>query len=187
LTDLNLAYGFGQNKPDPDIEAGKVCSQNPAAGQMVATGTKVIYDLSSGPDSVTIPNVYGMPKADAEATLRNDGFAVAYAADVYSTSVAEGSVVKQDKTGPAAKGDTITLTLSKGPEPEPTPQVNARNVVGLNLDAAYAALVNVGLVLDYTGSPDPTQTVATQNPAAGTKVDKGSAVSVTFSPTPPPQ
>ncbi|MDR2107880.1 MAG: Stk1 family PASTA domain-containing Ser/Thr kinase [Coriobacteriales bacterium] len=187
LADLQLAYGFGQNKPDPDIEVGRICGQNPAAGQMVAIGTKIIYDLSSGPDSITIPNVYGMPKTDAEAALRNAGFEVAYAESVYSSSVADGSVVSQDKTGSGKKGDTVTLTLSKGAEPEPTPQVNVPNVVGMNLASANSAMVNVGLVLNYSGSPDASQTVVSQNPAAGTKVDKGSSVSVTFSaPSPAP-
>jgi serine/threonine-protein kinase len=181
LADLGLAYGFGQNKPDAEIEAGRVCGQNPAAGQMVETGTKVIYDVSSGPDSVPIPNVYGMPKADAEQTLRNSGFEVAYAEDIFSTSVAEGSVANQDKTGTGQKGDVITLTLSKGAEPEPTPQVAVPNVVGMTLQAASNQMAAVGLVLDYSGAPDATQTIIAQNPGAGVKVDKGSYIKVTFS------
>jgi serine/threonine-protein kinase len=177
LDALGLKYGVGTSRPDGDIEAGKICGQDPASGTQVAEGSKITYDISTGPDTAGVPNVIGMSKANAEAALAASGFRVSYNEDVFS-SAAAGSVVDQSKTGQATKGDTITLTLSKGPEPTPTPTVAVPNIIGMDVNAASNALNNVGLTLNYTG--DGSGKVSTQNPAAGKTVDKGSSVKAEF-------
>jgi serine/threonine-protein kinase len=156
-----------------------VCGQSPSAGNKVAKGTKVVYDISTGPDTVQIPNVYGMTKDNAVNTLTSAGFKVSFADEVYSSSVAVGCVVSQNKSGAANRDDTVTLTLSKGPEPTPTQTVKVPNIVGMDVNAASNALTSVGLTLNYTGNVTG-MTVETQNPAAGTTVEKGTSVTATF-------
>jgi serine/threonine-protein kinase len=181
LSDLKLVYSKGLDKPHESIEIGRISGQSAAAGSEVAEGTKIVCEISSGPDSITIPNVFGMTKEAADNALREAGFAVAYSEEEFSDTINSGSVIRQDRTGSAKKGDTITLTISKGPKPpDPEPQVTVPNVVGMSIDAANNALVNVGLVLDYSAPPSAGQTVVTQNPLAGSQVDKGTIVSVTF-------
>jgi serine/threonine-protein kinase len=185
LKGLGLEYGTGQNKPDPAVESGRIASQSPAKDTMVSPGTKIVCDLSSGPENRTVPNVYGLSLTEAREALERDGFVVAVGDEVYSSVVEAGCVTRQDKTGSVRIGDTVTLTLSKGPEPVQPPKVDVPPVVGMGLSAANAALTNVGLVLDYESEPGPGMVVKTQLPVAGTSVEKGSRVKVVFGPSTP--
>jgi serine/threonine-protein kinase len=179
LAEAKLTYATGSSRSDPDIAKGLICGQNPQAGSKVAPGTKIIYDISTGPETAQIPNVYGMSKDSATSTLTGAGFKVAFASDVYSSVVAAGCVVSQDKSGEGTKGDTVTLTISLGPEPTPTPMVTVPNIVGMDVNAASNALSSLGLSLDYSGDVSG-KTVKSQNPAAGSSLAKGSSVRATF-------
>jgi len=178
LAELGLVYEAGESRADPDVESGKILSQNPPAGSKVAEGSKVVCVVSTGPESVMIPNVYGMWKTDAEVQLTAAGFVVVYAEEIYS-SLDAGRVANQDVIGQGTRGQTITLTLSKGPEPTPTPMVTVPNIVGMDLNAASNALASQGLVLDYSGDVTG-KVVASQTPAAGSSVERGSKITAVF-------
>ena len=178
LTDLKLVFEAGESKPDPAVESGRIISHNPPPGTKVAEGTKIVCVISTGPETAIIPNVFGMWKTDAEVQLTAAGFQVAYAEEVYSNLDA-GRVANQDLIGQSTKGQTVTLTLSRGPEPTPTPTVSVPNIVGMDLNAASNALASQGLVLDYSGDVSGKK-VTTQNPAAGTVVERGTTVTAVF-------
>lgn len=181
LGDLKLVYVAGASQADPSIESGRISGQTPSAATKVAEGAKVTVTISTGPETGQIPNVIGMGRASAEAGITSAGFTVAFAADIYSSSVPSGSVVNQDKVGQAKKGETVTLTLSKGPEPvEPTPveKVAVPSLIDQSWADASATLTNWGLRIKTTGSTSGV--VISQDPVAGTSVEKGSTVTVTL-------
>jgi serine/threonine-protein kinase len=179
LKALNLSYTAGSSRPDASIAKGLICAQSPAAENQVAEGTSVICDISTGPETALISNVYGMTKDNAANLLTTTGFKVAYAEDVYSSAVDAGQVVSQDKSGEAVKGTTVTLTISKGPEPAPEVKVTVPNIVGMDVNAASNALSSQGLSLDYTGSAAG-KIVKSQDPKPNTSVLPGSTVKVIF-------
>lgn len=63
-----------ENEPSVDVAKGLVVRSDPAAQVQLATGQTVTIYLSSGPDSVTVPNVISRTVEEAEAALTQAGF-----------------------------------------------------------------------------------------------------------------
>jgi membrane peptidoglycan carboxypeptidase len=67
---------------------------------------------------IPVPSVAGQDQATATRTLEVAGFTVAIGGSE-SSDITAGSVVRQDPSGSATAGSTITLTLSSGPAAAP--------------------------------------------------------------------
>jgi serine/threonine-protein kinase len=80
------------------VAAGKVINTNPAAGTMVAKGSTVQLFVSTGPQTVTVPDVVGQPRDTAIATLTGKGLSVAATCSTNSAVISEnpagGSMVQ---------------------------------------------------------------------------------------------
>ena len=89
---------------DDDVPKDQVIRTEPAAGEQVERGAEVTYVISKGPDLVTVPDVIGMTRERAEATLSSAGL------DPYSTG-RPGRVVDTDpRPGTKVKrGSTVTI------------------------------------------------------------------------------
>jgi serine/threonine-protein kinase len=76
------------------------------------------------------------------------------------------------------RGERIQLFVSSGPE-----QVEVPDVTGLTRDSAEQLLTEAGLepAVVETESEKPENEVISQNPAAGTEVDRNSRVTITVS------
>lgn len=100
-----------------DQPKGTIISQTPTYGEEVLPGdTSVTYVLSKGVETITVPDVTGKSKSDAEKTLKDAGL-TSTTTEEFSDSVAEGKVISMTPTGDVTKGSQITLTISKGKEP----------------------------------------------------------------------
>jgi serine/threonine-protein kinase len=62
------------NAPSDTVEEGLVSDQNPDPGAEEAKGSTVAIVISTGPSSVTVPNVRGQDRESAEAQLTSRGF-----------------------------------------------------------------------------------------------------------------
>lgn len=100
-----------------DAEEGTVFEQSPAKGEEVEEGSTVTYTVSTGPGTVSIPNVVGDGENSALGALEDAGFSVSREYE-YSSRVGAGVVISQSLTGSAMPGTTITITISRGPEPD---------------------------------------------------------------------
>ncbi|HEX2313379.1 MAG TPA: Stk1 family PASTA domain-containing Ser/Thr kinase [Thermomonospora sp.] len=83
-----------RNMPSSEVEKGMVIQTTPGAGQEATKGSTVIIYVSSGPESVAVPNVVGQTEADATRTLRAAGLEV--------------QVVPQPRTSPDQVEGTVT-------------------------------------------------------------------------------
>ena len=95
------------------VASGRVIYTSPSEGSTVSKGDTVTLYVSTGPSSVSVPNVIGLSYSRAKSTLESAGFKVTLAS---GSSTADGTVVDQSVTGSAAKGSTITLTTQKASE-----------------------------------------------------------------------
>ena len=155
-----------------DQPVGTVLSTDPAAGDRLREGTSVALVVSKGVELLDVPSVVGATRADAEAALGAAGF-TAGSTEVFSESVARGTVVAQDPAdGQAARGSAVALQISKGPE-----LVTVPNVTGQRRAQAEAALTALGLKTRVFAIPGP-GTVRSTDPGAGAQVRKGSTVTV---------
>jgi serine/threonine-protein kinase len=178
LEDLELRYYNGGERASDEVEAGKICGQDPAAGEEIEKGRTVTFFVSKGKETSVVPNVVGSSQDAAVATLEGVGFSVEFASDEYNSEEA-GTVIRQDPTSGTTqnKGSVVTLTLSKGPEPVTVPDLS-----GVTRDDALGDLQRLELKVSFkeqvTESAALIDRVVGQDPTAGTPVTKGSTITV---------
>jgi beta-lactam-binding protein with PASTA domain len=188
LEGVDLVVGEGTRVEDASPR-DTVLDQDPAAGTSVDARTAVDVTLSSGPTSITVPDVKGLPEADAVAVLSDAGLVVASTEQKTNASVPAGEAVK---TAPPAgsevdAGSSVVLTISRGPK-----QVEVPDIVGLSQADAVAALeaaeVTAGDRSEANDDAVAAGGVVAQDPEAGAAVDKGTPIDyvVSLGPTAAP-
>ncbi|MBC7247286.1 MAG: Stk1 family PASTA domain-containing Ser/Thr kinase [Actinobacteria bacterium] len=166
-----------QEVEDED-DVGIVISQDPASGKYISPKTSVRLVVGVEQTKVTVPNVVGLDRDEAESRLRDAGFQVAVREEA-SSEVAEGKVIRQSPLAnlKVAKGSQVTIVVSKGPA-----MVEVPSVIDKTADDAKDILEDAGLhAVEHTQVVvDPTKVgkVVSQNPAAGTMVESGSNVHI---------
>ena len=166
-----------RRRVDPS-RRGRVVEQAPEAGTELEPGRTVVIVVARGPNTVDVPNVVGLPVAEA--------FERVQAAQLRGRAVQEfarqarGRVVRQRPAagGEAPRGATVVLTVSRGPQLIAVPAL-----IGLTEAQAGRALRRNGLrpLTVRVPSSEPRGTVVDQNPVAGSRAPRGSTVRVNVS------
>ena len=170
---------------DQHPQAGLVGRQSPAAGTDLREGATVTIWVSKGPEHIQLGNLFGLTAAEASAFLKDAGLVPKQ--HTGNSTQKQGTVYKQQPAAFAtvARGDTVQYWVSKGPA-----QVAVPDLAGLSQSQAEAAIraagLAVGTVTSQTSSTVPAGEVVSQAPSPGTKVDKGTSVSIVVSSGPPP-
>jgi serine/threonine-protein kinase len=145
-------------------------------GGKAEEGSTVTLSVSSGPAIVAVPDVAGLSLPDATKRLEDAGFKVT-TRNEFSNTVPKGRVIG---TEPAAgtqlsTSQVVTVLVSRG-----TNQVAVPGIVGLDDQAALAALQNAGLsgVEVQRDSTEPEGKVLSQSPGPGKLVARGSQVTI---------
>ena len=165
------------------VDKDAVASTDPAGGTQAEKGSTVRVTISSGPDSVTLPdNLVGMSPDEARQAVEALGLKwEVNSSKVASDTVAEGKVA-QTNPSPGSKvkaGQTITAYLSSGSD-----QVEVPDLVCMSQDQARSALKAVGLELGNVTTVDSDKDkdrIVSQDPENGSKVKKGTAIAVSIS------
>lgn len=69
--DMDLKPNLELEESSETVEEGKVCRTEPAPGETLAKGQTVKVYISTGSKYTTVPNVIGMPEAEAKKALEN--------------------------------------------------------------------------------------------------------------------
>jgi serine/threonine-protein kinase len=152
-----------------------VIRQSPPAGTKVERNQVVELVISNGKPLLGLVDVRGYSANDAQRTLQQEGFAVTLVRR-FDNTVTDNVIDQLPKAGAKVpEGSRVTLVVSNGPQPVIVP-----NFVAMSVGAARAAAARLGITLDtsQTIPGNPPQTVASQNVAAGTKVDRNATVRV---------
>ena len=170
---------FNTKYPD-----GTVFKTDPAPDAQAAKGSKIHLWVSNGKEMLAVPSVINKSEADARAAVTDAGFKVKVVQKSNATA-AKGTVYDQ-KPGAgnqAAKGSTVTIYVSTGPE-----QVTVTDLSGLTQAQAVAKIQSLGLVesvqMQVDADPSKAGQVINQDPDPGTKVNKGSTVTIWIAQTP---
>ncbi len=145
-------------------------------GGKAEEGSTVTLSVSSGPAIVAVPTVANLTEADATKRLGTAGFKVS-TQQQFSKTVPRGLVI--GTTPPAgtqlSTAQAVTLLVSRGAN-----TVTIPNVVGLDDQAALAAIGNAGLsgTEVQRDSTEPQGKVLSQSPAAGKQVARGLQVTI---------
>ena len=155
---------------------GFVISSSPASGEKVKRDSTIDLLISKGVETLDVASYVGKSADQALNELNDAGFNVD-TVDQFSESVLAGAVISQQPSGgaPLAKGAKITLTISKGSQ-----FVFIPNIFSLTEAKARAALGDLELkvVVKKIGAKK-VKAVTNISPKVGTKVKRGSTVTIT--------
>jgi beta-lactam-binding protein with PASTA domain len=194
ITGAGLIVGTASTASSDTVAAGDVISQSPVAGTLLAAGAAVNLVVSTGPATISVPDVVELPQATAESTITSASLTVGVITTDFSDTVSAGAVISQDPVAGTSVGigSIVNLVISDGPQPA------LAIVPDVYLDTqaqAEAAIVGNFLTvgtITYAYSPVfpltevPTGSVLDQNPSGGALVLQGDAVDLVISLGPPP-
>ncbi|WP_343900954.1 PASTA domain-containing protein, partial [Nocardioides aquaticus] len=136
--------------------------------------------MESPPAREPVPDLVRLSEEDARTAIGEAGLSVGEVEFRPDARVAAGRVVEQtpDPETLVVAATEIDLVVSEGPE-----QVEVPTVVGQQRAAAVAVLRDEGLGVDPVSaeSDEPAGEVLSTDPGAGTSVDVGTRVTVTYS------
>ena len=127
-----------REEDSPEQAKGKVVRTDPAEGGALDENTTVTLHVSSG--MMTMPNVVGMTRDQAEKTLSENGFNNVEIKEVDSEKES-GTVTKQSLRANSRqdRSQTVTLEVSSGVNKKKVP-----NVIGRTQDEAKTMLAQAG-------------------------------------------
>jgi serine/threonine-protein kinase len=180
-----LVVRMADGRYSTKIPAGSVLTVQPSEGTTLERGDRVTLVPSLGPPPVPVPNVIGLPLADAKEALREAHLKVGEVTRAFNERLEADQVVRQSVKAKedAPQGSAIDLVVSKGPAP-----VAVEKVVGLQQDEAVAVLESQGFVVDvqeeFSDRVDK-GAVISQAPEKGADLQPGETVTIVVSKGPP--
>jgi serine/threonine-protein kinase len=176
LTDAGLRVGTATPAASSAEDEGRVLSSDPVPGSEVPRETTVTLVVGTGPDTIPVPGVVGLPVERARGNLTSAGFTNVTIDNVPDLAPA-GQVIGVDPAENAAVApDTaITLQVSQGTAPLP-------DVAGLTEQEAVdrlaaAGFTNVEVATGERGDVAP-GTVFDTEPGANTSLSARDVVTV---------
>jgi eukaryotic-like serine/threonine-protein kinase len=175
----NRGFKVQIHRTESGEPVGQVVGQSPEAGTKVDKGSLVALQVSSGPGTVQVPLVVGLKESTATKALNRRGLNVDTSSQ-HSPTVPKGEVISSSPPDGTTvpKGSRVDLVISSGPV-----QVQVPDVTNQDTPSAHSELRNAGLTYtdNQVNASQPKGTVISQTPTGGTKVDKGSTVTLTIS------
>ena len=168
------------------VTPGRVIETSPSEGSIARKGTTVTLVVSRGREKVSVPDVVGRPRDEAERTLQDAGLQ-ASVQEEESEDADPGTVLRQDPAAGTAlaKGRTVALVVAKAPADVPVP-----GVIDAPEDDAVSALEDAGFKVKKkqapVETPDEDGIVVDQDPSPDTPRPKGSTVTITVGRFEPP-
>ena len=175
LKDNKLVLGDVKEEFSAEFPKGFIMRSEPASGERVKRDSQVNLVISLGVEQVSFADYKGKSGEQALNELSDAGFDVK-TKYVYSEDLPIGAVISQSPgAGQVDKGSTITLLVSKGSE-----FVFVPNVFSVSEAKAVAALKDLDLkpTVKKVGNKK-TKVVTNVSPKVGTKVKRGSTVTIT--------
>lgn len=167
-----------------DKPEGIVFDTKPAVGMMVKVNSTVKVKVSSGPETVDIPDLTSMTAEEATSKLNELGLN-AKITQINDNTIPSGKVVRQSATS-APKGGTVELFVSKGPEVSivyvPSFESITSDKIKESVEAAGLKLAG----LEYKYDPTKPDNVAVgQNIPKDTPVPQGTPIIIYINRTVP--
>jgi serine/threonine-protein kinase len=170
-----------------ELPVGVVIRTDPETGKKLETGKALTFVVSTGPPPVPLPELNGLDAATALATLTDGGLVLGVETPEYSEDVPAGVIIRWTISSQPTlvagqeviKGTAVDTFVSQGPAPRVVP-----DLTGMSIESATTALTDLQLTInrgDDQFSIVAAGGVATQSPAAGESLARGTAVTVAIS------
>ena len=163
-----------------ELSSGIVLKQDPAAGRVVLTGNAINLVVSES-ILVEVPLVVGMAIADAKKVFEKLDLGYKIRSEIESDQPAGQILNQEPPAGEHVPVKTVVLLdISRGK----TDQVQVPGLTGKSVEEATRILNKAQLkmgAVEYKESESRSGTVISQNPSAGSMVDKNTIVSLDVS------
>ncbi len=172
---------------DNRVEAGRVVSQNPAAGTESRSGRTLKITLSKGSNMVNVPSVIGLSENEAVVAIEQAKLSVSEIRREFNDSYETGVVfnVSPAQQSQVNEGSTVVLYVSKGRNTATVP-----SIVGLSDDVAQKQIVSAGFAVGTISEQYSDQyargLVMSQSPSGGTQTERGTTINYVISSGPQP-
>lgn len=172
-----------KEEPSDDYNEGYVSAQDPEQGEKIKKGETVTLTVSTGSESVTVPNVAGKTRAEADGAIVASNLSASHEEE-YSSSVGQGKVIR---TVPAAgtkveKNSNVIIYISKGKEVKTT---TVPNLEGATEAEALKKLKDANLAGSASSSEHndtvPKGKVIRQSHNYGMRVEEGTKITFVIS------
>lgn len=178
LESMGLVYQYGGSVTDETYGEGTVCKQS-TYGKL-ERGSTVTVTISKGSRYTSVSSMRNMSRSEASTYLNSLGLGIEFVED-WDETVSEGYVCKQSATGKVEKGSVITVTISRGSQYTYVPQV-----IGSTENSAKSAISSAdlqfgGSTKDWSESGIAEGRVMRVDPSEGTRLKRGSTVSLVIS------
>lgn len=187
LRAAGLEVGEISHKHSDSIDAGKIISTSPGAGDPIAKGKTVDLVVSNGAGMVKVPDMTGKDYVSAAKKLSKLGFDV-IRKDQSSNTVAVGNIISQSIAAGVEvkpKQTTITLVVSKGKTVSHKKNtIKLKDLRNYSLKGAQDYAKDNHLTLQATQKYSDTVEkgmVISMSPEAGTEVESGSTITISVS------
>ncbi|HEX6380223.1 MAG TPA: Stk1 family PASTA domain-containing Ser/Thr kinase [Acidimicrobiia bacterium] len=126
LSEVDLKIGAVQSQVDPEIQEGLIISQSPAPEEEIPAGSTVDVVVSSGPETVEVPNVICDDVELAREKIRAEGLKMKRATPEFSDACPDPGTIA--RTNPpegtlVPPNSTVLVFESLGPTTTPSPPV----------------------------------------------------------------
>lgn len=170
-----------------ELPVGAVVRTDPETGKKLETGKQLTFVVSTGPPPVPLPELNGLDSATGLAALGDNGLVLGVETPEYNEEVPVGVIIRWSVPlqpnlvagQEVIKGTAIDTFVSQGPAPRVVP-----DLTGMSIDSATTALTDLQLTINRGDDQFSTVAaggVATQSPAAGESLARGTAVTVAIS------
>jgi serine/threonine-protein kinase len=124
IEEAGFTMGDIDSEYSDDVPKDEVISQSPEAGDKIEEGGAISLVVSSGKEvkKVSVPDIIGMSKSQAQNALESIGLAVGVISSDYSDAYDKDRVMwQQYSAGTSLKeGQSVAMKISKGEAPERT-------------------------------------------------------------------
>lgn len=136
----------------------------------------------SVPGEVEVPNVLGKGRDEAKAILERMGLKIKVTEARFQEKYQYDQVISQDPAGRRVvrKGREVSVVVSLGPEMIDVPDLTGQSLRDVNVTLTNLKL-KVGKIIKKKASKAEPGHVISQNPPAGTKINKGKKVDLVVS------
>ena len=153
-----------------EVPQGALLSLNVDPGATLPHNTTITVTVSQGPKPVTMPNIVGKTKDEAQQTM-DDLKLTANWTESFDDKIPQGQVISTSVSSGNTLhwGDSVDVVVSKGPE-----TITLPNYVGQKASDAKAALEKLGFTVkvssQLTLNASQDKKVASQDQVGGTEV-----------------
>ncbi|MBF0715730.1 Stk1 family PASTA domain-containing Ser/Thr kinase [Gemelliphila palaticanis] len=183
IIEAGLKVGEIIEVPSDNVKENIVISSDPSSGKKVAKNSEINLKVSSGKETIDMPNYLGMTEQQVKSMLEKVEFKNVIFEKDQSDEYPEGKVMKQSiipGSEIVPKDISLTITISTGSKDVEVPSLEGKTLNDI-YDVVYQSNLKVGNITNQFSEDVEEGLVISQSYPKGAKVKKDTKIDVVVS------